>query len=222
MISNYGRLWHKYLGIFLKIQLQEDGYWNYLFARKKDKPKIGRIHRIVMLEFNYIPGCEELFVNHIDGNPSNNMITNLEWCTPAENSYHAVHVLGKKTMPKSIELIENICRDLENPNLSKVDIAKKNNVKYSYVKAISQKIISKDICDNYNFASRIKNNLSTKEIKEICKYFSENCHNNLSKKQCDEIINIIGHNIHDRNIRVTVREIYNRRSYKHISKDYDW
>ncbi len=34
-------------------------------------------------------------MNHIDGNPMNNHISNLEWCTPSENEHHSYKVLGK-------------------------------------------------------------------------------------------------------------------------------
>lgn len=50
-----------------------------------------RVHRLCMYTFNYIPGCENLQVNHIDGNKFNNDISNLEWVTPKENIRHAIN-----------------------------------------------------------------------------------------------------------------------------------
>ncbi len=50
------------------------------------------LHR--MLAAAFIPNTENKnTVNHIDGNPSNNSLDNLEWMTQAENSSH-VHELG--------------------------------------------------------------------------------------------------------------------------------
>ena len=45
------------------------------------------VHRLVMWAF---VGPDERQVNHIDGNPKNNKLSNLEYMTPKENSQHAV------------------------------------------------------------------------------------------------------------------------------------
>lgn len=54
-----------------------------------------RVHRLIAAAFLESPdvdasGAERLQVNHIDSNPSNNKVANLEWTSPAENINHAV------------------------------------------------------------------------------------------------------------------------------------
>ena len=46
------------------------------------------VHRLVLYTFSYI-ALDYLEVNHIDGNPSNNTIENLEYVTRLENAHHA-------------------------------------------------------------------------------------------------------------------------------------
>lgn len=54
------------------------------------------VHRLVAAAFCDGYDEERNIVNHIDGNPSNNFAENLEWCTPQENTRHAISVLGKE------------------------------------------------------------------------------------------------------------------------------
>lgn len=45
-----------------------------------------KLHRVVCEVFN---GISTLEVNHLDGNKTNNISSNLEWCTRSENLKHA-------------------------------------------------------------------------------------------------------------------------------------
>lgn len=58
------------------------------------KNTLKSVHRLVMYAFR---GPSKLQVNHIDGNKRNNYLENLEYCTPAQNRWHAKNTLDSYT-----------------------------------------------------------------------------------------------------------------------------
>jgi hypothetical protein len=61
---------------------------------QNNKQKRYQVHRLVALHF-ISNDLNKPCVNHIDGNPSNNYVSNLEWCTYSENEIHSYKKLGK-------------------------------------------------------------------------------------------------------------------------------
>ena len=99
---------------------------------KKDKS----IHRIVLMSFNPIVGMNELDVNHIDGNTSNNRLDNLEWVNRQENVYHALSTglinIGEASASSLYPTsIINEILDLYISNLNRKDIQDIISNKYS-------------------------------------------------------------------------------------------
>ena len=61
-------------------------------------------HRLVALHFIDNPENKQ-FVNHIDGDKTNNTLSNLEWCTRSENELHAFRTNLKETPKKKVKLV---------------------------------------------------------------------------------------------------------------------
>lgn len=82
-------------------QRTQQGYKHVTLTINK-KPKSFRVHRLVAIA--YIPNPENKpYVNHLDGCRSNNIVSNLEWCTPSENTAHAVATgLMKPTRERAV------------------------------------------------------------------------------------------------------------------------
>ncbi len=111
--SNHGRIRSKER----KIEMLANGKYPCLKIKKsvilKPRLSLGRnasaiCHNGIRIDFwthrliaeTFIPNPKNLTdINHIDGNPSNNKIENLEWCTRSENMQHA-HRTGLIKMPK--------------------------------------------------------------------------------------------------------------------------
>ena len=65
------------------------GYFLVTLCDGKGRRQNKRVHRLLMEAF--VPNPEnKAHVNHIDGNKTNNALSNLEWATPSENARHAV------------------------------------------------------------------------------------------------------------------------------------
>ena len=70
----------------LKPYVSRKGYLKVDISSKPRKSM--SVHRLVALAF--IPNVENKpQVNHIDGEPTNNNVSNLEWCSEKENVNHA-------------------------------------------------------------------------------------------------------------------------------------
>jgi hypothetical protein len=96
---------------------QWPNYLGYLMVRIRKPRCTMRVHRLVAAAF--IPNPDNKpYINHIDCNPANNHVSNLEWCTQLENLRHSarlgrmrqLHRIGKRS-PKA-SLTDDQVRDI--------------------------------------------------------------------------------------------------------------
>jgi len=152
-VNNYGevrsvgrlnKLGNYIHGKVLSCSPNSQGYKHFR-AFVDGKKKVLKAHRCVALEF--IPNPENKpFVNHKDGNKSNNQISNLEWATASENQKHA-YKTGLKSQPKG-------CKHA-NSKLTKFDV---NEIKRLLKEGVSQQAISEKFDIHQSGVSKIKRN----------------------------------------------------------------
>ena len=89
VINKRGNL-QNYPERILKSEIMDEGCTNYnrVTLSKNHKSTRYLVHRLVATHFIENPDNKP-FVNHIDNNGTNNILTNLEWCTHSENMIHA-------------------------------------------------------------------------------------------------------------------------------------
>lgn len=89
LIGSDGSLYSRRSGRLLKMFVSNCGYGLYYMRKLGSKKNVGRLaHRLVAIAFIENP-LGKVEVNHIDCNKLNNDVSNLEWCSKAENSLHA-------------------------------------------------------------------------------------------------------------------------------------
>lgn len=73
--------------------------YRVVILTKGGKCRVHRVHRLVAEAFIHNPDPVKFWqINHLDADRSNNLVSNLEWCTPSMNVLHAFS-LGRMTVP---------------------------------------------------------------------------------------------------------------------------
>ena len=83
-VSDKGEIKNIKTNRILKQSYNQDGY-AILQLTDGYKPKMKRVHRLVLETFNPIENSDEYEVNHKDRNIKNNALDNLEWVTSKQN-----------------------------------------------------------------------------------------------------------------------------------------
>lgn len=224
-ISNYGRVWHKYMGIFLKPSFNGGGYL-YVMLSTYNGPKPIQIHRLEMIKFKPIYNYQNLDVNHKDGIKYHNKLNNLEWMTRQENIIHAYNNgLAKKNENSCKtnlinEEVRNICILLSENKYSNKEISKITNVNERIISDIKQRTSWSNISSEYNFNIRPGKLFTEQMVMNLCLYFQNNNINNLTINQfCRNTLSFYGYDCSD-NMIDSARKIYTRKYYTKISSNY--
>lgn len=96
-VSNFGRVKSFKLKTprIMKPELGKDGYLR-IDLKNNANHKHFSIHRLVAKAFIMSEANKDQ-INHIDGHKLNNHVSNLEWCTVAENNQHALETGLRKS-----------------------------------------------------------------------------------------------------------------------------
>ncbi|MFF6951838.1 HNH endonuclease [Streptomyces iakyrus] len=89
-VSNTGSVRHRIRRKRVKFFTTKKGY-QLVSLGSGDGQKTFRVHRLVAEAFIPNP-LKKPQVNHIDANPSNNIVDNLEWVTDIENKMHRLRL----------------------------------------------------------------------------------------------------------------------------------
>lgn len=170
-INEYGKIRNDMTGNFLK----EDtlGRYKRVVLYLDGKRRKMSVHRLVAFAFiGFDIEDENIYINHLDGNKSNNFYKNLEISDCKRNSEHAaLHnlvIYGEdhyKTT-HSDKIIHKICKLLEK-GYHYQDIANKLNVPYSMVSHIANFESRSRISSKYNIPKRVKRNNYDKYLDDI-------------------------------------------------------
>ena len=107
MVTNFGRVYSSKTAKWLKLYVSDHKY-NCYPEFKLNGEITTRVHRCVAKLFVPRTDTTKDQVNHIDGNKSNNHVSNLEWVTQTENQRHAWDTgLHKKTEEHKQKLSES-------------------------------------------------------------------------------------------------------------------
>ncbi len=142
-ISNTGKVKRSDRHIALCPNKNRNNYVYVYHSNNTIRPRALSVHRLVARYF--IPNPENKpCVNHIDNNPQNNLVENLEWVTHQENIQHCISQ-GRSVYKRGEEcaqsvLSEKIVRKIKSEvgSMTYKELAKKYGTNYSNIAHIKR------------------------------------------------------------------------------------
>lgn len=215
-------------------------YENCPYSINKSFP----MHRLLMSVFCPVDNMENLVINHINGDKTNNDLNNLEWCTIKENTLHAIRT-GLEIFKRGEELpyttvtekqVRKICDLYITGKYTRQEIADKIGVSKSLVSDILSGCSWNHVTKDYDFSLRPTYRrpkvISLEDMNKLCKYFEDNnnmqdkniTHKDFLKKAINEI-NLIPLNkkdCFDNSVLLVARALHKREVYNNITCDYNY
>lgn len=180
---------------FLKKMISNSGY-EYVNLHVNKKPYHCLVHRLVAFSFckNSKPDTYTI-VNHIDGNKTNNVYDNLEWCDYKYNNNYR-YILGYQNArgednpanKYSVEQIISICELLMH-GYPRGYVAQVLKVPASLVSSVSNRTTWTHITNNYVFIENKFKFMSMDDYNDIMKVYDLlKCNSELSIAEISKII----------------------------------
>ena len=157
-VTEDGHVWSEYSNKFIRELPDRDGYLKVRLSSldlPKGKQHAYSVHRLVLENFNPVEGMENLQVNHIDGDKTNNAVSNLEWVSCEENIHHAIkHNLRASVngaAKLTIEQVKEIIELLLSKKYTYAQIGEMYNVGEETIGRIKRKKSWKELTKNIDF-----------------------------------------------------------------------
>lgn len=227
LVSDFGNVYSANTNRLMTKTLSTDGY-NVCTVRTIYNTGVTvYIHRIEMLTFKYEPGCEDLSIDHIDCNKTNNHISNLEWVTLGENTRRAsangLLLTGEDAPWTKVTdaMVHEICK-MYVSGYGISEISRSIGCGLDSVFRVVHGIGRRNISSLYDIESRYRGYLTDEQIHIICSIYSQMKGIEYSKIKLF-IAEILSIRI-DRNIDSILRCLYRHDVYCYygISSKYDY
>ncbi len=166
-VSNFGMIRDKHTKE-LTILKESHGYRVFYYIDKEfaKQTRIKAVHRAVAEAFIPNPNNYQL-INHLDGDPFNDIVSNLEWASNGMNSEHAyIQGLHKKSR-YTIRQIETVCDLLSRTKVPHVQISFMTGVDRKTISDILRKRRWREVSDKYIFPIKKWNNSMKDEVKRL-------------------------------------------------------
>lgn len=146
-ISNFGQIKNVRTNRTLKLYNNDKGYLKVQLVIQGRKQTFS-VHRLVAMCFIPNPNSKP-YINHKDGDKTNNLASNLEWCTAKENDTHARQT-GLKSQNKPIKAVNvNTLEEITFESLS--ECARYFNCNKSYIHRVLKNSYGRTQYKGYKF-----------------------------------------------------------------------